>query len=106
MDVDTDGRTRRLTAKGAEYAADMASKKAKSAARKAAMRQRLEANRGRFDISGMLAALDQIDTENPEAADPMMDQLAAQLGRMGGRKRKTRKGNKSKAKKARKTRKH
>jgi hypothetical protein len=54
----------------------------------------------------MLAALDQIDTENPEAADPMMDQLAAQLGRMGGRKRKTRKGNKSKAKKARKTRKH
>lgn len=92
------------TAKGAEYAADMAARKAKSSARKAAMRQKLEANRNRFDVSGMLAALDQVDTENPEAADPMMDQLAAQLGRMGGRKRKTRKG--KKAKKARKTRKH
>lgn len=91
------------TAKGAEYAADMAARKAKSAARKAAIRQKLEANRNRFDISGMLAALDQIDVRNPEAADPMMDQLTAELGRMGGRKRKTLK---KKGKKARKTRKH
>lgn len=104
MDVDTETRPRRLTAKGAEYAADMAAKKARSAARKASMRQTIQANSNRFDVSGMLAALDQIDTANPDVADPMMDQLTAQLGRMGGRKRKTRKAKKNK--KARKTRKH
>jgi hypothetical protein len=104
MDVDTEPRLRRPTPKGAEYAADMAAKKARSAARKSAIRQTIQANSNKFDVSGMLAALDQIDEANPDVADPMMDQLTAQLGRMGGRKRKTRKGKKSK--KARKTRKH
>ena len=100
MDVEgsrKSSRTSRPTEKGAQYASEMAAKKNR-------IRTRIQANSNRFDVSGMLAALNNIDADEPEA-DAAMDALTAKLTAMGvgGRKRRT---IKKKGKKSRKTRKN
>jgi len=90
------GRTRKLTDKGAEYAASLQAKKnaalARIAAKKAAAKSQVEVDQLADMFSKVSVAQNDSD----------IDALTAQLARMGGRKRKTLK----KGKKSRKTRKH
>jgi hypothetical protein len=108
MDVDEgDGamgkRARKPTERGAEYAAAQAAKAARAQARKEKLKANIQAKpRGFPGLGDLLAELDAINIEAPEA-DSQMDALAARLGSMGGRRRKT---VKRKGKGSRKTRKH
>ena len=91
------GRTRKLTDKGAEYAASLQAKKnaalARIEARKAAAKSQVEVD----ELSAMFSKVSVAQNDSD------IDALTAQLARMGGRKRKTLK---KKGKKSRKTRKH
>jgi hypothetical protein len=98
MDVEETGtRTRRPTVKGAEYAAGLQAKKTAALARIQA-RQRTARSQPEFDeLAAMLSRVTVAES------DADVDALASQLGRMGGRKRRTLK---KRGKKSRKTRKH
>jgi hypothetical protein len=97
MDVDTEARTRRPTAKGAEYAASLQAKKNAALAR---IQAKQRTARSQPEIDELASLFSRVNVAQNDAD---VDALAAQLGRMGGRKRKTLK---KKGKKARKTRKH
>lgn len=91
-------RARVPTEKGADYAAELAKQKAKSAERKAKLRATLRA-KNFPGLGDMLAELDAINTDVPEA-DGQLDALADKFAKMGGRRRRTHK----KMRKSRKTR--
>jgi hypothetical protein len=97
MDVESNSRTRRPTAKGAEYSATLQAKRAAALAR---IQSRQRTARSKPEIDELSALFSKV---NLAESDAEVDALAAQLSRMGGRKRKTLK---KKGKKARKTRKH
>jgi hypothetical protein len=98
MDVEeTSTRMRRPTAKGAEYAAGLQAKKAAALAR---IQSKQRTARSQPEVDQLSALFSRV---NLAESDADVDALAAQLGRMGGRRHKTLK---KKGKKARKTRKH
>jgi hypothetical protein len=97
MDVESNSRTRRPTAKGAEYAANLQAKKNAALAR---IQTRQRTARSQPEIDELSALFSRVTVAESDAD---VDALAAQLARMGGRKRKTLK---KKGRKARKTRKH
>ena len=98
MDVEETGtRMRRPTAKGADYAAALQAKKAAALAR---IQARQRTARSQPEVDELSTLLSRVTVAESDAD---VDALAAQLGRMGGRKRRTLK---KKGKKARKTRKH
>jgi hypothetical protein len=97
MDVEAATRTRKPTAKGAEYAAELQAKKTAALAR---IRAKQSTARTQPEVDELSALFSRVSVAQSDAD---VDALAAQLGRMGGRKRRT---VKKKSKKARKTRKH
>lgn len=88
---------RRPTAKGAEYAAGLQAKKAAALAR---IQSKQRTARSQPEVDQLSALFSRV---NLAESDADVDALAAQLGRMGGRRHKTLK---KKGKKSRKTRKH
>ena len=98
MDVEeTSSRMRRPTAKGAEYAAGLQAKKAAALAR---IQSRQQTARSQPEVDALSALFSRVTVAESDAD---VDALAAQLGRMGGRKRRTLK---KRSKRERKTRKH
>lgn len=97
MDVERESRMRRPTSKGAEYAASLQAKKTAALSRIQAKKQTAKSQAEVDELSELLSRVSVAEN------DTDVDALAAQLGRMGGRKRKTLK---KKGKKSRKTRKH
>ena len=95
--MDTDRRSRNLTSKGAEYAAQLQSKKNATLAR-------IQAKKNTSKLQPQIDELSSLFSRVSVAQDEAeVDSLTAQLARMGGRKRKT---HKKANKKRRNTRKH
>jgi hypothetical protein len=97
LQMDTDRRSRNLTSKGAEYAAQLQAKKNATLARIQARKASTKLQPQIDELSSLFARV------SVAQDDAEVDSLSAQLSRMGGRKRKTHKKN---GKKIRKTRKH
>ena len=98
MEIEREGRNRKMTSKGAEYAAQLQAKKNAALARIQAKRSSARSQPEVDELSNLFSRVSVAQT------DEDVDALTAQLARMGGRKRKTRKAKKTK--KTKKTRKH